>query len=325
MKKNILIILIIAISAHLNAMEPQNAPCLFYTLNNDVMNLIASFLTFDDVETEEEFIQRKKSLSSYPTGFYTKTKTNWITTEEVISTEESEENDCKPKLMMIFKEEEIELSEEESLCPEEPTKEKFFKDRSMPFAWLEKHKNITDIDEMHLAVYSANKNICAMTYYIPPNYKADTLSIIDTTTNQEVHNIRLYKTVLREKYFREKYFHNLAISSCGNIFATIYIKWVDEDIGFKSFIKIKNLQTQQKEYPDYPTISGDSTTIAFNKQGTHLIMHKIKHDSNLHKDVLLHAIIPLTTTLNDHPVPQKTLSHYFAQKMVCKKLFTVAS
>ena len=55
----------IAISSHLSAMELQIAPCFFLkTCLADVLDLIASFLTFDDIESEEEFIQRKKTVQA---------------------------------------------------------------------------------------------------------------------------------------------------------------------------------------------------------------------------------------------------------------------
>ena len=61
MKKNIIVFnIILVISSHLNAMELQIAPCFFKNMPADVLDLIASFLTFDDIESEEEFIQRKK-------------------------------------------------------------------------------------------------------------------------------------------------------------------------------------------------------------------------------------------------------------------------
>jgi hypothetical protein len=49
-------------------------------------------------------------------------------------------------------------------------------------------------------------------------------------------------------------------------------------------------------------------------------MHKVDRDRSTNKDVLRHAIIPLTTTLENRTLPQKTLPHYFAQKMICKKI-----
>ncbi len=46
-------------------MELQIAPCSFKNMPADIMDLIASFLTFDDIESEEEFIQRKKNSSGW--------------------------------------------------------------------------------------------------------------------------------------------------------------------------------------------------------------------------------------------------------------------
>ena len=216
MKKNIFIFTItIAISAHLNAMESETPPCSLKNMPADIMDLIASFLTFDDIETEEEFINRKKGPSSYPQSFYTKTKTVYIEEEEEMEFDSTEEEGSKP-IRIVLKGKEVENSQEE-LCPEEPTKEKFFKDRVMPFSWLQKHKSIPNNDRMYLVVSSANKNICAMTYFSLNTSRVDTLSIVNTKTNQEIHNVCLYTLKHREKYF-----HNLAISSNGNIYATIY-------------------------------------------------------------------------------------------------------
>jgi hypothetical protein len=153
-------------------------------------------------------------------------------------------------------------------------------------------------------------------YGFPDHSQPSRLSIVNTKTNQEIHNISAYKKPKAKR--REKYFHNLAISSCGNIYATLYMKKINNEIGWKNLIKIKNLQTQKKEYHKYPTIRGFCETIAFNKQGTHLIMHKVERDSKTNKDILNHAIIPLTTTLQERELPQKTLTRYFAQKGICK-------
>jgi hypothetical protein len=246
MKKNILITITIAISAHLNAMESQTLPCLFYKLNADVINLIVSFLTFDDVESEEEFIERKKE---------------------------------------------------------------FHKKREFPSSWLKKHQ---DVDNMLLCVYSPHNGICAMTYISA--MKEPNLIIVDTKTAQKLYNLQLIQNITNRSM--EKHVQQLAISSNGNIVAIIYKNKINEDIGQRIFIEIDNLRTKKKEYPHCPK---NIETIAFNKQGTHLIMHSTKYDLASNTLVLEHTIFPLTTTLdNNHTVPEKTLIRYFQQKMICK-------
>jgi hypothetical protein len=320
MKKNFfLLIITITIATQLNSMEPETPPCFFTNMPTDVMDLIASFLTFDDVETEEQFINRKKGLSCYyPANFYSKTKTITIEEEKELKFDSSEDNlDLK---YIVPTEKEVENSQEE-ICPEEPTKENFEKNRVMPLAWLKKHKDCEN-DNCYSVVYSANKNICAMTYKSQDilkkkPFRIDTLSIVNTKTDEEINNITIYNP-----NHQEKYLSNLAISSNGNIYAKIYVKRIAGTTIFESRIKIKNLQTQKKEYPVEPNFPKFciTSTIAFNKQDTHLIMHKAGRDPILNKDVLHHAIIPLTTTLENKTVPQQTLGHYFAHKKICKNL-----
>ncbi len=236
-------------------MELETPPCFFKDMPADIMDHIASFLTFDDIESEEEFIERKKGISDYP---------------------------------------------ESSI-----EKEYYKKRREIASSWLIKHQYITDAYHMYLCVYSPNNNLCAMTYVDGPPQR--NMIIVDTNTTQELHNFCLIKNTTDES--KEKYIQHLAISSNGNIFAIKYNKYIDGDIGFSSFIKIHNIRTQKKEHPAYP--NDGVKTIAFNKQDTHLIIHG-RHKS--------HKIIPLTTTLEERKLPQKTLSHYFAQKGICKKI-----
>ena len=274
MKKNIIILfIIIATSPQLPAMEPEIRPCFFKGIPTDILNLITSYLTFDDVESEKEFIAREKPLSSFP-----------------------------------------------DLFPSIKEKEQYDKKRIMPRLWLQKNKNTTlkqikYQDDLFLAVYSPNKKICAVTYCSPKAGKVDSLSIVHTKTSQEIYNLYFYPSENKEKYI----FH-LAVTSSGNVYARIYNKKIDEIIGFQTRVKIKNIQTQAKEY--YPmTVNTDSTeTIAFNKQGTHLIMHGNKYDQFSNLSVPTHAVIPLITTLENSTVPTKTFSRYCAQKMICKNL-----
>jgi len=234
---------------NVHAMESEITPCFFKNMPEDIKNHIASFLTFDDIESEEEFIQREKDISDYPTS---------------PTTEEDEK-------------------------------------RKIASSWLIKHQYITDPYHMYLCVYSPNKNLCAMTHIDGPPQR--NMIIVDTKTAQELHNF------CQIKNNTEKYIRHLAISSGDKIFAIEYNKMIDEEIGFRSFIKIQNIRTQTKEYPTYP--DGGIKTIAFNKQGTHLIVHGYRKP---------YTIIPLTTTLENHTPPQKTLKHYFAQKMICKNI-----
>ena len=218
----------------------------------------------------------------------------------------------------------LEVYAEEVQNPRAPTQEEFYKKRTMPLSWLKEHKNLVNEHNIYLVVYSPNNTVCAMTYLTYPvaAIEQSNLSIVDTKTNQELHNICLHQNgsdESKEKHFKEKYFQHLAISSSGNIFATTYIKQINENIGFQIFMKIQNLCTQKKERPNYQC-PDDDEIIAFNKQGTHLIVHGSTWDSCTHARIPQHTIIPLTTTLDNHMPPKKTFIHYCAQKMICKNI-----
>jgi hypothetical protein len=239
----------------------------------DIMNLIASFLTFDDVETEEEFITREKTTS--------------LQSDHVLDSEIAQDEKIKK-----------------------------------PIAWLKKHKtymdkNIEDAD-IYFIVYSPDNKICAVTYGDCCFNGTYYLSIIDIKTKKELHNV-----CLRDND-PDKYYQHVAVSSCGNIFATCYTN-NKTSLCHKPYTKIKNLHTKTKEYPHhYLTAWSNDDKIAFNKQGTHLIMHSEKYDKVSNTLKPHHVIIPLTTTLEKRELPQKTLTRYFAQKGICKNLIASA-
>lgn len=72
MHKNIILALSIITSLHIHAMDKQEPmdieenqaiqqlPNHFAKLPMDILDYIAQFLTFDDIESEEEFIERTK-------------------------------------------------------------------------------------------------------------------------------------------------------------------------------------------------------------------------------------------------------------------------
>jgi hypothetical protein len=250
------------------AMEPEVTPCVFKNISEEIKDLIASFLTFDDIESEEEFIQRKKTTSQY---------------------------DPKP----LF----------------DPEKRKDKKIES-PILWLKEQKNIVDVGDIYLVVYSPNNAICAMTYGDPSGYAIYYLSIVDTKTRKELHNV-----CLRDND-PEKYYNHLAVSSCGNIFAACYSN-NKNGLYHQSYTKITNLRTKTKERPNYflPSVY-ENDYIAFHKQGTHLIMQSLKYDPNSDTHTPKHTLIPLTTTLDtiNTSTQKKTLKHYFEQKMICKNI-----
>ncbi len=271
MKKNIVILLItIAISADLSAMEPETPPCSLQNMPVEMMNLIASFLTFDDVETEKEFINREKTTSQYEP-------------RDPFNTEKAKDKKIEKPIALL---KEFRASEGKKL----------------------------DNGDIYFIVYSPNNAICAMTYGDPCCSGEYHLSIINIKTQKELHNIYLrYNDP-------EKYYLHLAVSSCGNIFATCYTNNKAGDY-HRPYTKINNLRTKTKERPNhYLGSTYDEDKIAFNKQGTHMIMHSTKYDSSSHTHTPAHTIIPLIATLENHPLPQKTLSRYFVQKGICKNL-----
>lgn len=132
------------------------------------------------------------------------------------------------------------------------------------------------------------------------------LVIINRKDNtQTIHRIGKWNTNFSE----------LAISHDGNWVATIHTERDDsrlnsriERLFYKDVLTIMNLSTNTVE-----TLDSDSrTTIAFNKQGTHII---------LNHPICYRNIIPVTVNTPDPQVDYiKTFAKYCAQRGICKQL-----
>ena len=126
---------------------------------------------------------------------------------------------------------------------------------------------------------------------------------------------------------------HLAVSPGGNLVATIHSE-LDTDasrrhevLNYKKVLTITNLSTKAQESCDVHenfTIAHNHP-IAFNKQGTHLIIHGTDYSQPgvYIKDSLImhHKIIPVTINTPDPQVDySKTFAKYCAQRGICKKL-----
>jgi hypothetical protein len=139
--------------------------------------------------------------------------------------------------------------------------------------------------------------------------------------------------LLYKERFNQKTYTSLAISQHAKIFATTHTE-LDTSEGlctdsphFKVVLTIKHLvreKTKTLNIHDYfkDPYNFMSPSIAFNKQGTHIIVHYINHNRSAgHSGATVeHMIIPITNDIFD-TFPNKTaLDHYFARRTICKKL-----
>ncbi|HLJ31002.1 MAG TPA: hypothetical protein VKU36_01065 [Candidatus Babeliales bacterium] len=156
-----------------------------------------------------------------------------------------------------------------------------------------------------------------------------TLLIINKKNNQLLHN----------KQITKKEFLHIAVPRDGNRIGTLhsesYLKSVtQETFGYKHIVTVTNLVTekiQTYDLPDYFDLPRKHPTIAFNKQGTDLIVHGKNNDILYHSPLSFdeieknpirhHIILPLTKNRPDSSVDnKKTLQRYFAQHLICKDL-----
>jgi len=198
------------------------------------------------------------------------------------------------------------------------------------------HLEIDQVDPNHhisfLPAYCPNNKIIALHKKEQFGRIKPTLFIIDTLSNQLLH-----KTILESI--------NIAISRNGNIIGTIHVEQNYEGFmkqkffggekqkSFKNILSILHSSTANKikiyEIPDYFDLSHQHPAIAFNKQGTLLIVHGNNNDLLYHSPLSFdeieknpirhHMIIPLTkNTPHPHADTKKTLARYCAQQGICK-------
>lgn len=234
-------------------------PCWFLKIPHETHDIIASFLIFDDIESEQEFIERTKKIKI----------------------------DHIPKNYL-------------------------------------KHFLFSFTSFNIFSGYCPNNTTIAILIN-------QTLIILNKKNNQKLYTEQL-NTESPSK---------IAISRNMNMFATINKEWDSSRSGFtevmryKTVLSIKNITSQKTEchtVPDYFIIPSASEypAIAFNKQGTHIILHsnnynKITDDSiyAYKNPIQHHMIFPLTVNTPDQSTDnKKTLEKYFRQQMVCKNFIT---
>lgn len=167
-----------------------------------------------------------------------------------------------------------------------------------------------------------NKTIALFTKAYNASKSIQTLIIIDYHNNlQKICTIQHQNDIF-----------TIAISRNRDIFATIHaIKDFSrgaftEAIYYKNILSINNINSQKEEtheIPDCFVISHDEQypIIAFNKQGTHLILlgnDLNKLCDNLSDTIQHHIIFPLTINTPDQSAEKQTLEKYFRQQGICK-------
>jgi hypothetical protein len=280
MNKNSILTLLLVINSTALCMNPEENNSSFFTiLPTEVQNYLAEFLTFDDIETETEFIERSKvkKINSSHAKYYKHINEN----NNIFN------NDIFPDLSSDY-------SSQGTLSAECPNKKKI--------ALLELR--------------------CS-------NFQPK-IVIVNT-----VQNVPLYTNTIAQNQYTD-----LAISRCATLLATIYEqhKHLTSDrreimhYQIINTLEIKNINTNKLftyTLPDNFMLPKhkEHHLIAFNKQGTHVIIH----GTDLTKSTLStndrennptehHILIPITFNQTDEIVPAKQLHHYFEQKMICKQL-----
>jgi hypothetical protein len=177
-----------------------------------------------------------------------------------------------------------------------------------------------------ITAYSPNeKEIALLQSEVWPQFGSinSALAIIDIKKNR----------LLYKEHFNQKTYTSLAISQCAKVFATTHTE-LDTSEGlctdtphFKAILTIKHIALEKTKIlgiHDYfkDPYSFMSPSIAFNKQGTHIIAHYINYNRSADHSgpTAEHMIIPITNDISDI-LPNKTaLDSYFARRMICKKL-----
>lgn len=262
MKKHLFLIFS-CITMNACAMEVEK-PIDLLRYPTEILDLIASFLTFDDYETEQEFIKRTKALS--------------------------------------IKE----------------TPQKFYKKYS---------GNVS-------SAYCPNNKIFGMIAQ-PPLFLNRMVTTADVIIIDTKNNISLHKKELKNMYSIPK---RIAVSADGNMIAFLTTEidnssWnsFTEVMRYTDMLKIKNiLSNKEEEYRINLQLPNEHPTIAFNKQGTDIIIHgndffkcnpSSTHYEFFANPIRHHDIIPLTiNTPNSDADHKKTLKKYFLQRKVCKDI-----
>lgn len=265
MNKIIFVVVSVVVTVQLSAM---NASCWLNKLDLGIQNLIASYLIFDDVESEEEFIGRIKSSISknkFSDDFYKfrYPMKNWYGSNDTLVA-------CCPNY--------IRAAVVQSMC-------------------------VSDVFQQKLI-------------------------IINHKTKQKQST----------KYIDSRNYIQLALSPCASMFATIHYEVANDIFGnavidrpqkYVLIIQDVGMSKTQKYSvsKDFIIPHDQQHLLAFNKQGTHIIMcykDRNKIVSSLNKidknNAFDHLIVPVTIVTKDKCIEEKTLQRYFKQRLVCKKI-----
>lgn len=256
--------------------QPTFKNCWFYILPPEVRDYIANFLTFDDYETDQEFVERTKALKIKKVS------------DKYYKHLPSLKSVPKPLGNIIA-----------ASCP---------------------NNQVTALLRLESDFYFAYLHTPT-----PPN-----VTIIDKKNKK-----LLYHTLDKKEY------SHIAITRKGDIVGTMYSEHYiahneldREKVYYKKVVTITNLNSKQQasyEIPNHFVLpftihcKGQHPIIAFNKQGTQVIIHG--RDSHVIADKIKrnlvphHMIIPLTVNTPDPTDDnRKTLEKYFKQRSVFEQI-----
>jgi hypothetical protein len=154
-----------------------------------------------------------------------------------------------------------------------------------------------------------------------------TLTIFDLTTKTTIFTQKFDATIVR----------HLALSQCAQMFAFICNKIDDpsyyyvEEPHYENALFVKNIKTEKIQKFSIPKQSVNINSIAFNKQGTHLIVHGVDlnkitishgvHDYDAYEDDRCHLIFPLESDAKIiEEKSEKKLDEYFRQNWICREI-----
>jgi len=125
----------------------------------------------------------------------------------------------------------------------------------------------------------------------------------------------------------------IALSSCGHIFANIQKIFNKNSDEIENVLIIKNIKIQKTERLVIPDSFFHMSSVSFNKQGTHVIVHDTDtieqttwadNSSEIEeRQAYRHLIFPLAPDIQNADANgkllEKTLSEYFRQHYICKQ------
>jgi hypothetical protein len=217
-----------------------------------------------------------------------------------------------------------------------------FNDTESEQEFIERTKTKKEVPQKcveHLPKFECGYGLRTISVYCPYNkfialqfeqyseiHKSSTLIIINGDNNQAVYTTEI-----------KQYTSSIALSH-KEMFAIIYSEkdlsrgQFTEVIHYKDVLSIKNIKSQKEEshtIPENFSITNNNVkypTIAFNKQGTQIILrgydqmqassNPLDSQNNVH-----YKIFPITiNTPNQNADNKKTLEKYFKQQGICKEI-----